>query len=158
MAGDASRKNGQKGGRPAGAKSKATIEREAVLRAYRERVCKVADRLLDAELTVAQGCSYLYRKPKSAEKGEPRKAEKVTDEATIAKFLSGELDDDAHDWYFITTERPDTMTIRGMFDRVWDRPPQRTEVTGKDGADLEAPHTIINNYAAPAPAVDAPAR
>jgi hypothetical protein len=32
------------------------------------------------------------------------------------------------------------------------------QVTGKDGKDLEAPHTIVNNYVVAPPAVDAPAR
>lgn len=124
MAGQASRANGRKGGRPKGAKSSATIEREAVLRAYRQRVCQQADRLLDAELTVAFGCSYLYRKPKKAEKGEARKAELVTDPEVIRRYLDGELDHDDLDYYYITTERPDTSTVRGMFDRTFDRPAQ----------------------------------
>lgn len=135
MAGEASRKNGRLGGRPKGAKSAATIERDATLRAYRDRVCKVADRLLDAELQVAQGCSYLYRKPKSAPKGESRKAELVTDEATIRRFLDGELDHDDTDWYFITTERPDTLTIRGMFDRTFGKPEQTVNLD----ADVRVP-------------------
>lgn len=125
---EASRRNGAKGGRPKGSKEAATLEREAVLKAYRERVCRQAQRLLDAELTVAQGCSYLYRKPKKAEKGETRKAELVKDEETIRKFLDGELDHDEDDWYFITAEKPDTFTIRGMFDRTFDKPGQRHEV------------------------------
>ena len=136
MAGNASRQNGKKGGRPKGSKEAATLEREAVLREYRVRVCGQAQRLLDAELAVAQGCSYLYRKPKSAPKGEPRKAERVTDPEIIRKFLDGELDTDETDWYFITTERPDTLTIRGMLDRLWDKPGQRHEVSGPEGKPL----------------------
>lgn len=120
----------QGAGRPKGSKEQHTLDREAVLKAYRARVCQQAQRLLDAEMVVAQGCSYLFRKPKS---GKERKAEVVTDEETIRRYLDGELHDDATDWYFITTERPDTSTIRGMFDRVFDKPAQRTEVTGRDG-------------------------
>ena len=130
MAGDASRANGKKGGRPKGRRDASTLEREAVLRAYRERVCRQADRLLDAELTVALGCSMLFRKPKE---GKERKVERVTDEATIKAFLNGELDDSTTDWYFITTERPDTLTVRNMFDRTFDRPMQRTELSGDGG-------------------------
>lgn len=127
------------------------------MRAYRERVCAQAQRLLDAELTVAQGCSYLFRKPKSAPKGEQRKAELVTDEATIRRYLDGEFDHDEKDFYFITTERPDTNTIRGMFDRTFDKPAQRHEVTGENGGPVRV-HTIQNNYVAPSAAADAPAR
>lgn len=109
-----------------------------MLRAYRERVCQQAQRLLDAEMSVAQGCSYLYRKPKASPKGEPRKAELVTDEATIRAFVNGELDDDSTDWYFITTEKPDTLTIRNMLDRTFDKPAQRTEISGPDGQAIPA--------------------
>jgi hypothetical protein len=124
-------------GRKKGSKAPETIEREATLKAYRERVCKLADRLLGAELTVAQGCSYLYRKPKTAPKGEPRKAELVTDPETIRRYVDGELDQDETDWYFITTERPDTATIRGMFDRTFDKPPQGVQVSGEGGGPVK---------------------
>lgn len=122
-------------GRPKGRKEAQTLEREATLKAYRERVCAQAQRLLDAELTVAQGCSFLYRKPKEAKKGEERKAERVTDPETIRRFLDGELYHDATDWYFITAERPDTQTIRNMLDRTFDKPAQRqfVELSGEDG-------------------------
>ena len=113
-----------------------------MLRAYRERVCQQADRLLDAELAVAQGCSYLYRKPKTAPKGEARKAELVTSEVEIRAFLNGELDDSETEYYFITTERPDTATIRGMFDRTFDKPAQRVEVAGDQDTPLIPPGGI----------------
>lgn len=133
MPGDTSRRNGRKGGRPKGRKSPATIEREATLKAYRERVCRNAQRLLDAEMTVALGCAMLFRKPKNG-KG---KVERVTDEETIRRYLGGELDHDELDWYFIVTERPDSNTIRGMFDRTFDKPAQRVAVTGEDGGAVE---------------------
>lgn len=117
-------------GRPKGRKDPHTIQREAVLAEYRKRVCEQAQRLLDAEMSVAVGCSYLFRKPKEAPKGQKeRKIERVTDEETIRAYLNGELDDD-NDYYFITTEKPDTLTIRGMFDRTFDKPGQRVEVSG----------------------------
>jgi hypothetical protein len=124
-------------GRPKGSKDPHTLEREAVLAEYRTRVCDQAQRLLDAELAVAQGCSYLYRKPKQAEKGQKeRKAERVENPEIIRQYLDGELDDDANDYYYITTEKPDTMTIRGMLDRTFDRPAQRMELTGEGGSNL----------------------
>jgi hypothetical protein len=139
-------------GRPKGSKEPQTLEREAVLKAYRDRVCRVADRLLDAELAVAQGCSFLYRKPKA---GKERKSERVTDPEVIRRFLDGELDNDESDWYFIVAEKPDTLTIRGMFDRLWDKPGQRHEVSGPEGGPIGI-KTILNNYVTPGP--DAPTR
>ncbi len=122
-------------GHPKGKKTAHVLEREAILGAYRQRVCAQAQRLLDAELTVALGCTFLYRKPKEAPKGKERKVERVTDAETIEKFLNGELEGDK-DFYFITTEKPDPLTIRGMFDRTFDRPAQRMELTGEGGASL----------------------
>jgi hypothetical protein len=133
MAGEASRRNGAKGGRPKGRKDTQTIEREAVLKAYRERVCQQAQRLLDAEMTVAQGCSFLYKKPKESKKGEARKSERVTNPETIRAFLDGELEDDADEFFYIVTERPDTLTIRNMLDRTFDKPAQRVEMTDGEG-------------------------
>lgn len=108
---------------------------------YRERICDQAQRLLDAEMSVAMGVSYLYRKPKEGKKGEPRKIERVTDEETIRRFLNGELGGD-EDYYFITTEKPDTLTIRGMLDRTFDKPGQRVSVTDGDGNALQAPGSV----------------
>lgn len=106
-----------------------------MLAEYRKRVCDQAQRLLDAEMTVAMGCSYLFRKPKEAPKGKERKVERVTDPETIAQYLNGELEGD-DDYYFITAEKPDTMTIRGMFDRTFDKPGQRVAVTDGEGQPL----------------------
>lgn len=143
MAGDASRENGKKGGRPLGAKNAATIQRDAELRAYRDRVAKNTQRLLDAEMTVAQGVTMLFKKPKAAAKGEPRKVERVTDEATIRAYLDGELDNDEHDFYFLATERPDTVTIQRMLDRTYDKPPQAVALGGTDGGAIEVVQKVV---------------
>lgn len=136
MAGTAAiaRANGKKGGRPKGSKSPQTLEREAALAAYRARVCKIADDLLDAELTAAKGCTFLFKRPKNG------KVERVTSEALIKQFLDGELPNTDDAFYFISTEKPDTMAIRGIFDRTFDRPAQRVELGGTNG---EAVATVI---------------
>ena len=53
------RENGKKGGRPKGAKSKTTLERERVLAVMRQRTMEQADILLDAQLTLARGLTYI---------------------------------------------------------------------------------------------------
>jgi hypothetical protein len=143
MPGDTSRKNGKKGGRPVGAKSAATIERDAELRAYRDRVAKNTQRLLDAEMTVAQGVTMLFKKPKAGAKGETRKVERVTDEATIRQYLDGELESDQNDFYFLATERPDTVTIQRMLDRTYDKPPQAVALGGTDGGAIEVVKRVV---------------
>jgi hypothetical protein len=76
-AGNASRQNGQKGGRPQGRKNDATLEREAQLERLRQRVFEAFDPLINAQLSLARGVSYLFKedisddgsraKPKGAE-------------------------------------------------------------------------------------------
>lgn len=61
MAGDASRQNGLRGGRPSGRKNDATLEREAQLERLRQRVFEAFDPLINAQLSLAQGISYLFK-------------------------------------------------------------------------------------------------
>jgi hypothetical protein len=60
MAGKASRENGKKGGRPKGRRSASTLEREAVLRAFNQRVMRQADRLFHAQMMAAAEASRFY--------------------------------------------------------------------------------------------------
>lgn len=129
-------------GRPKGSKDPHTIEREAVLAEYRSRICQQAQRLLDAEMTVALGCSFLFCKRKADKKGE-RKVERVTSEETIRQYLNGELDNAEDEYYYITADKPDTLTIRGMFDRTFDKPGQRVAVTDGDGNALTVPNAVV---------------
>ncbi len=59
MVGETSRRNGKKGGRPKGRKNNATLEKEAALAAFQERVRKNIEPLFDAQMTLARGCSHL---------------------------------------------------------------------------------------------------
>jgi hypothetical protein len=61
MVGNASRKNGEKGGRPPGRKNERTLEREAQLERFKQRVFEAFDPLIDAQLSLARGLSYLYK-------------------------------------------------------------------------------------------------
>jgi len=127
MPGDASRQNGKKGGRPKGSRNGATLEREKVAAALRQRILQNADRLFNAQLALAEGCSFLYRR--SLDKG--GKAELVTDPETIRKFIDEELDPDQFVW--IHTERPNITAIQDAFNRALGKPTESVEVSGKDG-------------------------
>lgn len=141
MAGQTSRKNGKKGGRPKGKKSAATLEREAVLAAFRQRVMGVADLLLDSQLALARGTTYLYKiekqwvpTGKGKDKGYYRKLRPklVESQWEIEQYLegvveNGDVDDDrdpAAAYYFLTTKAPDNDAIDSMMDRTFGKATQ----------------------------------
>jgi hypothetical protein len=61
MAGDASRKNGEKGGRPPGRKNDKTLLLEAEHEAFQQLVLQNLRPLFDAQLSLAKGISHVYR-------------------------------------------------------------------------------------------------
>jgi hypothetical protein len=61
MAGNASRKNGEKGGRPPGRKNDKTLLLEAEHEAFQQLVLQNLRPLFDAQLSLAKGLSFVYR-------------------------------------------------------------------------------------------------
>lgn len=115
-------------GRPKGSKNADTIEREAALRLYRERVSRQTDKLLDKQLSLAEGCQYLYV-IRTVDK-KKQKAELVKDPETIRLYLEGALNQSGdEEWYYITTERPDNLAINSMMDRTYGKPQQSIDHT-----------------------------
>src|SRR5574341_450534 len=77
-----------------------------------KRVEQHADRLFNAQLAQAEGCTFLFRQDIDRKTGKRGKPEVVTNPEEIKSFLdahgadgSGASDDGAA-WYFMTTERP----------------------------------------------------
>jgi len=148
MPGKTSAENGKKGGRPKGKRSKSTLEKEAVLAEVRKRIMANAQRILDSQLSLSQGQTFLYKIEKKKEIG-PRggvsykrqKPALVTAQWEIEKYLNGLIgegdpeneNDPAATYYFITTKEPNNMAIDSMFDRAFGTPTKRVEMTGEDG-------------------------
>ena len=86
MAGKASVENGKLGGRPLGRKNNATLEKEVMLERIRQRVFQAADVLVDAQLALARGTSYLF-KADTDDDGKARRPILVTDPEEIAAYL-----------------------------------------------------------------------
>lgn len=129
-----------KGGRPKGKKNPETLEREAVLKEFRQRTMRVANKLFDSQMTLARGQTYLYKIEKHWEgTGKNRilkkKAPKlVTSQIEIEAYLDGllnegELTDNEATYYFITTKQPDVKAIDSLLDRSFGRPQQNLDVT-----------------------------
>lgn len=119
-------------GRSEGSKNKATLEQKEVKKAFIERVNKNADKLFNAQFTVAVGTQMLFM-IKTDSKGNKRKPEIVTDVETISRFLdenegmSGTLDDDT-EYYFMTTSRPDNAAIESLVNRSFGKATDKVEV------------------------------
>lgn len=126
-------------GRKKGSKSKATLEKEAVLKAYRERVMRSADLLFDAQMTLARGQTYLYKiekelqvGPKGGKRYVSSKPKLVESQSEIEQYLEGLITegdpDDENDpnatYYFLTTRDPDNRAIDSMLDRTFGRSTQ----------------------------------
>jgi len=141
----ANRKNAKKAGRPKGKKNKATLEKEAVLAVYRQKIMRNAGILFKSQLHLSTGVSYLYK----WEKGKTRPT-LVIDQEEIEEYIIKENDperaikkvDKNAAYYFITTERPDNRAIDSMLDRTFGKATQ--PVAGEDGGPIEV---VITQYA-----------
>lgn len=142
------RENGKKGGRPKGKKSAKTLEREAVLRAFRERAMRSADLLFDAQLSLAKGQTFLYKiekelqiGPKGGKKYVNSKPKLVTNQNEIEGYLEGLVNDgdmeDENDpnatYYYLTTKEPSNYAADSLLDRTFGKATQRLEHTGEGG-------------------------
>jgi len=127
-------------GRPKGSLSKSTIEKKAVEAELHNRILGAVDRILNAQLTLAEGTSFLFRIDET-ESGK-REHVLVTDPNEIKRYLDGEflgLQDRAGNdsYYYIQTKSPDNRAIDSMFDRVFGKAITKTEVTGADGGPVQ---------------------
>lgn len=117
-------------GRKPGSRNAETLERDRVLRAFRERVQRHADDLFNAQFSVARGVSYVYRIDRQ---GEREVHNIVTDPEEIKRFLDGSATDT---FYYITTEKPDNKAIDSLLDRTFGKAAQAIEMSGPDGEAL----------------------
>lgn len=119
-------------GRPKGRKDNATLEKERVLEAMRQRIMGKADDLLNAQFSLAQGNHYLFRidtETDSKGKRTKGKPELVTDPEEIRDYLDqGPALNTETEYYFMTTATPDNQAINSLMDRTFGRPTQSVEV------------------------------
>lgn len=122
MAGNVSRENGRKGGRPQGSKTQATVEKEATLAAFKEKVRNSADVLYRSQMTLAIGQTYLYKVIPP-----DKKPILVTDTEEIEAFLREEVTEGTY--YFLTTKDPDNKAIDSLLDRTYGKAQQNIDHT-----------------------------
>ena len=132
-------------GMPKGKKTRKTIEREIELAYIKERVSRAKETIIDSQLTLARGVSYLYRVDKDA-KGNDKKPELVTAQYEIEAYLSGEADVDSY--YYITTIKPENSAIDSLLDRTVGKPTQGVDLTS-GGKPLILPASLIQKNDTP---------
>lgn len=132
--------NGKKGGRPKGAKSAVTLEREKVAEAVRQQIMLRAGDLVRAAMVPAMGVKFVYRIDKKLNKKGDVVYEKnvlVTDpnEIETALNLIGAWDNgkEGNEYYFVTTERPDHRAVQMLFDRALGKSKESLEISNPDG-------------------------
>jgi len=118
-------------GRPKGGKNAATLEKERVFAEMRCRIAKSTDKLLNAQMNLAEGCQYLYvikTITDSNGKKTKQRPEIVERQSIIEKFLAGELDQMDDEYYYLTTEKPDNKALDSLFDRTFGKAQQNIDV------------------------------
>ena len=108
--------------------SKLNKEKLLKERAYKLRILKNVNRLFNAQMQIAEGCSFLYRKEKN-EEGVMGKAELVTDPNEIQDYIDEEYDEDKK-YYYITTKEPSVKALDSFIDRVFGKPKQSINLGG----------------------------
>ena len=123
-------------GRPRGSKNKLTKEGKVQEVKIKERIIKNLDDLLNSQLSLAKGLSYLY-KIRMRNVGGKRKPEhiRVTDPKEIKAFLDGDAEDE---YYYITTKTPDNKAIDSLIDRALGK------ATTESSTDHSITYNIIN--------------
>jgi hypothetical protein len=129
----------QGAGRPKGKLSELNEQRQAAKKRFIDRVNKMVDQLFNAQATIAQGATYLYRVDKDA-KGNNLPAVIETDPEVIRDYIDGNLED-SDSFYYITTERPDNKALDSMLNRAFGKPEEKLDITS-DGKRIEQPAII----------------
>ncbi len=132
-------------GRKKGTKDPKTLEKERVFEAFRQRAMGVADLLLDSQLTLARGQTFLYKiekeeiiGPKGGKTYRAKKPELVTSQTEIEMYLEGLVEegdkDDENDrratYYFLTTKEPNNNAIDSILDRTFGKAAQSVALSG----------------------------
>lgn len=113
-----------------GAKIRKTIVKELELQYIKDRVSAAKDVLINSQIHLATGISYLYC-IHTSKKGIKEKPRLVTAQFEIEAYLNGDYEKKSDDYYYITTEKPENPAIMGLLDRILGKPSQSIDLTSK---------------------------
>lgn len=135
-------------GRPEGSQNESTKTKQQAERELKERIIADSQKLLDSQMTIAKGCTYLlvqkFKKDNKGNKTKDGRPEVVTNPEIIADYIDGALDEEDLEYYFITTERPDNKALDSLLDRAFGKAVSNIDVTSK-GKQLEGIKVEIVN-------------
>ena len=111
-------------GRKKGGKNPATLSREEALRQFRERVQDATSHLQRAQMGLAVGSQYLFKKVKGTE--DPILVKDVWE---IEAYLRGDYEGGKDTYYFMTTKDPDNRALDSLFNRTYGKPQDSIDIT-----------------------------
>lgn len=123
-------------GHPKGLKTQRVIEREAVLRAFKDRVAKNADKLFNAQLDLAVGEKYLMVVTTRDKK---RETSIVTDPEVIKKFLDEDEDSnigEENEYFFMSTKAANNLALDSLLNRSFGKAQDKVDIT-TDGESIK---------------------
>lgn len=139
-------------GKKKGSKHVATLNREVVLKAYRELGMSATRIIFNSQLHLAIGQTFLYKiekevvvGPKGGKTIRAKPPKLVTEQWEIESFLMREVNEmngeaqplDREDtYYFLTTKEPRNDAADSILDRTFGKATQAIELAGKDGKPL----------------------
>lgn len=121
-------------GRKKGQVAKSTLDALEAKKIIIKRVNDATNILIDSQLSIARGLSFLYRIGKD-DNSKKEKPFLVTSSIEIEAYLRGDFDSDPEKYYYITAEKPNNQAIDSLFDRVHGKPTQ--SVSGVDGGPIQ---------------------
>ena len=119
MGGEASRRNGRKGGRPKGSATQGTLDKLAARELVRQQVTAALGPMIRAQIAHAQGIGHLYVRDKTG------KFTKIENQAQVDELLrTGTEEKD----YWIFTKDPSVQAFTDLLNRAIDKPAESMTV------------------------------
>lgn len=144
-------------GMPLGFKRKGYTPSEVILASdieeeFKQRVAFSSHKLLNAQMSLALGTQFLYKRVETWEEGKKEPVFKhvlVNDPTEIRQFLDDPMMTNGKDYYYISTKEPDQKSIDSLLDRLLGKASTRI-VGGKNGDGEDGPIQVaVVNYGAP---------
>jgi hypothetical protein len=138
LAGQVSRENGKKGGRPPGTPWKSTLAKAEAYQLYREQVLKAMEPIVRAQVEAASGAVARVAVAELTDAG--IRLRRVTTDAELSAVLD-------QGKYRVFLEDPDLPMARYLTDQMVGRAVEHVEVSGPNGGPIE----VHDHFAVPAP-------
>ena len=118
------------GGRKKGIKNKKTLDTEKALTLYKQAMLKELKPILQSQQQLAKGLVVMLRrgliKGKNGKLYRGGDLQQVKNPDEIERLLNS--DGQGEDWYFITAKDPNVKAIQDIFDRIFGKPKETTEL------------------------------